>query len=200
MDCKARTIWNFPPFNWIDPQNKRSLIEFWGKLSSCFQVSVNTHYFNYMMISMERVCKQPTRRQRLHTREAPCFYFPFSRTSYISQKHVSNGRGSASAMQPVKIFQRKFPPGLPFSQLSPCPGCDFCLRSPKHSSRAGQVFMINPKFLFKYLKMAWKHWLRCSGLRNLQCKEVKKQLPLAVYPAPLQSTPSLELLVKVCWN
>lgn len=122
----------------------------------------------------------------------------FSRTSYISQKHVSNSRGSASAMQPVKIFQRKFPPGLPFSQLSPCPGCDFCLRSPKHSSRAGQVFMINPKFLFKYLKMAWKHWLRCSGLRNLQCKEVKKQLPLAVYPAPLQSTPSLELLVKVC--
>ena len=51
MDGVAQTIWNFPSFNWIDPQNKRSLIEFWGKLSSCLWVPVDRHYFNYTVIS-----------------------------------------------------------------------------------------------------------------------------------------------------
>lgn len=137
MDCKAWTIWNFPPFNWIDPQNKRSLIEFSGKLSSCFQVSVNTRYFNYMMISIERVCKQPERRRRLHTREAPCtrlaFTFSFQDELHFPKAH-QQGQGPHSCSLDFRGWLLLVP-AFPSSA---------CLLSRTHSPGFQQSLPYNP--------------------------------------------------------
>lgn len=154
MDCKAWTIWNFPPFNWIDPQNKRSLIEFSGKLSSCFQVSVNTRYFNYMMISIERVCKQPERRRRLHTREAPCtclaFTFSFQDELHFPKAH-QQGQGPCSC---CLDFRR-------WLLLVPAFPSSACLLSRTHSPGFQQSLPYNPN------NFSYKPQAACSKTSKL---------------------------------
>lgn len=192
MDCKAWTIWNFPPFNWIDPQNKRSLIEFWGKLSSCFQVSVNTHYFNYMMISIERVCKQPEWRRRQHTREALCtclaFTFFFQDELHFPKAH-QQGQGLCFCNPD---FRGKLCLVPPFSQLSSSPAWYSFLRvSIASSPQSRTIFHTKPRLFVPRPENDLKTLTKMCWLRKLCCSEVKKQLPLGVYSAPLQSKQTL---------
>lgn len=188
MDCKAWTIWNFPPFNWIDPQNKRSLIEFSGKLSSCFQVSVNTRYFNYMMISIERVCKQPERRQRLHTREAPCsclaFAFSFQDEQHFPKAH-QQGQGPWSCYLDFRGWLLPVP-AFPSSaylllELIPQGSNSLFLTIQTIFHTKHRLLVPRPQNYMEALtKMCW--------LRKICWSEVKKQLPLAFCPAPISSS------------
>lgn len=209
MDCKAWTIWNFPPFNWIDPQNKRSLIEFSGKLSSCFQVSVNTRYFNYMMISIERVCKQPERRWRLHTREAPCtalaFTFSFQDELHFPKAH-QQGQGPCSCYLDFRGWLLLVP-AFPSSA---------CLLSRTHSPgfqqslpySANNFFIQNPGFLLQDLKITWKHWPRCAGSGSFAEVRLRSSCPLLSVLLHFQATDtclpilaaSLQMGSGKCWG
>lgn len=201
MDCKAQTIWNFPPFNWIDPQNKRSLIEFWGKLSSCFQVSVNTHYFNYMMISMGRVCKQPAWRRRLHTREAPTSTFFIQDEPHFPKAH-QQGRARLLQCSPGKRLRENHHLD-PLSWLSSSPRWHPFLSLPIDSYRAGlgfgfSFFCAKPKRSVQKAQRVLRMLTKTLSLGQLCCKEAEKQSPLAVYAAPLQSVSSLVVLLEIC--
>lgn len=183
-------------------------------MSSCFQVSVNTHYFNYMMISIERVCKQPERRRRLHTREALCtclaFTFFFQDELHFPKAH-QQGQGPCSRNPD---FRENYPFVPPFSQMSSSPTWHSFLRVPTVSSlQSRTIFHPKAKLFIPRPQNDLGTLTKVCPLRKLCCSAVKKQLPLGVYPAPLQSTRTIvcqsaasvqilaspwKVLVKVC--
>lgn len=148
-------------------------------MSSCFQVSVNTHYFNYMMISTERVCKQPERRQRLHIGEALCtglpFTFFFQDELYFPKAH-QQGQGPCSCNPD---FRENYPLSLRFPScphlLPGIPSSGFLYPPPY---KAGQFFILNPGFSFQDLKMSWKHCPRCAGPESFAAVKLRSDCPL----------------------
>lgn len=131
--------------------------------------------------------------------------------SYISQKHISKGRGPAPA---IWISEDDYCLSLLFPALLVS-----CLNSfPRvpivSSLQCKQFFIWNPGFLLHDLKITRKHWPRCAGSGGFAEVRLRGSCPaVAVCPAPLPSNRHLssnpcsfpangkwKVLVKACWS
>lgn len=130
--------------------------------------------------------------------------------SCISQKHISKGRGPAPA---VWISEDDYCLSLLFPALLVS-----CLELiPQGSSSlfltTQTIFHTNPRLLVPRPQNYMETLTKMCWLRKIYWSEVKKQLPLAVCPAPFSSSRHLspnpcsfpangkwKVLVEICWS
>lgn len=130
--------------------------------------------------------------------------------SYISQKHISKGRGPAPA---IWISEDDYCLSLLFPALLVS-----CLELIPQGSNSlfltiQTIFHTKPRLFVPRPQNYFETLTRMCWLRKLCWSEVKKQLPLAVYPAPCPSSRHLspnscsfpangkwKVLVKLCWS
>lgn len=141
------------------------------------------------MISIERVCKQEAEAaQQRGSLHMPGFYFLFPGRATFPKS--TSTRAGALFLQ--SRFQRKLPLVPLFSQLSSSPAWHSYLRVPIASSLQSRTIFHTKLRLFVPRPQNGSETLtKMCCLRKLCCSEVRKQLPLGVYPAPLQSKRTL---------
>jgi len=136
------------------------------------------------MISIDRVCKQPEQRRRLHTREVLCTGLAFT-FFFQNELHFPKAHHKRKSPAPAIQISEKITPL--FSQLSSSPAWHSLLRVLTASSlQSRTIFHAKARLSIPRPQNDLETLTKLCWLRKLCCSEGKKPLPLGVHPAPLQ--------------